>query len=360
MRIALLSTCALPVPPKGYGGTELVVAELAKVFTRIGHHVTVFATGDSSTAGDLRWHFETPTWPPDDVVELRHAAYAWRSICAEDAPFDVVHAHQATAIPFSPLCPTPTVLTLHHDRTDHLVGLYTDFTDVTYVAISRRQAELIPEVGVRHVIHHGLDVDLYDASMRPGEWLAFVGRLSPEKGAHLAIDAAVSAGFPLRIGGRPHWVDDAYFQREIRPRLARAGERVVWHGEVQLAQKLEMLRGARATLFPIQWEEPFGLVMIESMLLGTPVISFRRGAAPEVVDDGVTGFIVNDVVEMADRIRRIDTIDRKRCRERAQERWSSVRMARDYERVYEQLVRDQRDGNSRTRRRAGPTRTAAR
>jgi glycosyltransferase involved in cell wall biosynthesis len=346
MRIALLSTSALPAPPKAYGGTELIVAELAKTLTRIGHHVTVFATGDSTTEGELRWHHEGPTWPPDDYVELRHAAYAWRSICSADSPFDVVHAHHIMAIPFSLMSNAPSVYTLHHDRADRLVDLYVDFRDVTYVAISKRQADLMPEVGVRHVVHHGLDIDLYEANTERGDWLAFVGRLAPEKGPHLAIDAAVAAGLPLRIGGRPHWVNEAYFEGELKPRLARAGELVDWHGEVALAPKLELLRGARATLFPIQWEEPFGLVMIESMLLGTPVIAFRRGATPEVIDEGITGFIVNDVAEMVDRILHIDAIDRKGCRRRAQQRWSSVRMARDYERVYEESVRNRRDAKS--------------
>src|SRR5258708_23597416 len=130
---------------------------------RFGHDVTVFAAGGSHPHGELRCSFGEPVWPPNDTAELRHAAHAWQAICAEDPPFDVVHAQQATAIAFSLMCPTPTVLTLHHHRVDKLIDFYTDFRDVTYVAISRRQAELVPEVPIRHVVHHGLDVDLYDA-----------------------------------------------------------------------------------------------------------------------------------------------------------------------------------------------------
>lgn len=347
MRIALLSTCALSVPPKAYGGTELVIAELAKTLTRLGHDVVVFATGDSSPAGELRFHFRHPMWPPDELVELRHAAFSWKSICAESPPFDVVHAHQASAVAFSAVCALPTVLTLHHDRVDRLVDYYRDFSEVTYVAISRRQAELVPELAPVHVVHHGLDVDQYAAGEGEGGYLAFVGRFAPEKGPHHAIDVARATGVPLRMGGKPHWINEPYFERELKPRLERAGRLVHWHGEVSFAPKLELLRHARATLFPVCWEEPFGLVMIESMLVGTPVIAFDRGAAPEVVEEGVTGFLVRGPAEMADRVRRLHAIDRARCRERARERWGSIRMARDYERVYEHAVRARRDGRAR-------------
>ena len=349
MRIALLSTCAVAVPPKAYGGTELVVAELAKMLTRIGHDVTVFATGDSNPKSNLRWHFPEPVWPPSDTAELQHSSYAWQAICEDNVPFDIVHAHQAPAISFSLVCATPTVLTLHHDRVEKLVEYYGDFRDVTYVAISERQASLVPELAIRHVVHHGLDVDLYDSGDGGGGWLAFVGRLAPEKGPHIAIDAALAAGVPLQIGGQAHWVNEEYFERELRPRLARAGDLVTSLGEVSLAPKLKMLRGARATLFPIEWEEPFGLVMIESMLVGTPVIAFGRGSAPEIVEEGVTGFVARDKSEMVECIRRIGAIDRTRCRQRARERWSSLRMARDYERVYQQTVREQRTGRRRNR-----------
>lgn len=343
MRVALLSTCAVSVPPRAYGGTELVIAELAKTLTRLGHDVTVFATGDSSPQGELRWHFPRPVWPPNDMAELRHAALSWRSICAEDPPFDIVHVHQAPAVAFSAVCQdAPTVLTLHHDRVDKLVEYYAEFNEVTYVAISQRQADLVPELDVRHVVLHGLDLDLYPEG-KGGGWLAFIGRFAPEKAPDVAIDVALATGIPLRMGGKPHWVNGEYFDGEVKPRLAQASELVRWEGEVTFAPKLEMLRGAKATLFPVQWEEPFGLVMIESMLVGTPVVAFSRGAAPEVVEDGVTGYLVRNKEEMIDRVRRIDGIDRAQCRWRARERFGSMRMARDYLRVYEQAAKTHRE-----------------
>jgi glycosyltransferase involved in cell wall biosynthesis len=220
MRIALLSTCALPVPPAAYGGTELVIAELAKMLSRRGHDVTVFATGDSKPEASLRYHFERAAWPPSPMSELSHSAFAWREMTASRPPFDLVHAHQAPAISFSVVCPTPTVLTLHHDRVDGLVSYYRNFPDITYVAISHRQAQLVPEIAVRHVVHHGLDPDLYPPGQGEGGWLAFVGRFAPEKAPHVAIDAAMTAGVPLRRGGAPPWLKQSYFYGEVAPRNA--------------------------------------------------------------------------------------------------------------------------------------------
>lgn len=340
MRIALLSTCAVSVPPRAYGGTELITAELAKCLVALGHDVTVYATGDSSPAGTLLYRFPRPVWPPDDLAELRHAAFAWSHIASvTDRPFDVVHTHQAPSIAFAAMFCVPTVLTLHHEREASLLDFYLDFPDVRYVAISRRQSDLVPEMRVSDVVHHGLDPSLFELG-EGGDGCVFIGRLAEEKGAHRAIDAALAAGVRLSIGGQPHWKDQAYFDREIRPRLDRAGAAIDWRGEVSHEPKVQLLRGARALLFPVEWEEPFGLVMIESMLVGTPVIAFDRGSVPEVVEEGVTGFVVRDAAQMADRLRTLDAFDRKRCRERAQERWSSMRMARDYVRVYESVIRN--------------------
>jgi len=339
MRIALISTCAISVPPRTYGGTELVIGELAKELTRRGHDVTVFATGDSDPESALRWHFVTPVWPPDDLAELRHAAMSWAQIGAERPSFDVVHAHTVPAVALSALCEIPLVMTLHHHRVDALVQYYAAFPEVSYVAISQSQAKLSPELGAIDVVHHGLDVERYPTGDAAGGWFAFVGRFAPEKGPHVAIDVAVNAGVPLRMGGGPHSVNRQFMAREIVPRLERAGDLVSWVGEVSFEPKLRLLGGARATLFPSEWEEPFGLVMIESMLVGTPVLALARGAAPEVIDDGVTGFVVRDAAEMQARLGEVARIDRAGCRRRARERFSSTRMAHDYERIYERAAR---------------------
>jgi glycosyltransferase involved in cell wall biosynthesis len=340
MRIALVSSCAVACPPKAYGGTELVVAELAKNLARLGHDVTTFATGDSEPAGGhLRWRFEQPVWPPYESAELRHAAYAWQEITARPGAFDIVHTHQAPSLAFAAMARAiRTVYTIHHCRDQRLLDLYRDFPTASYVGISRRQASLIPELPVEDVILHGLDPDLYPAGNGDGGYVAFLSRFAHEKGPHFAIDAARRAGVPLRMGGGVHPVDREFFERDVRPRLEGTLGGVEWLGELSHAPKIELLGGARAMLFPIDWEEPFGLVMIESMLVGTPVIGFPRGSVSEVIEDGVTGYIVRDVSEMARRIRQLGSFDRERCRARARERWSSLRMAREHEALYERIL----------------------
>jgi glycosyltransferase involved in cell wall biosynthesis len=334
MRIALVSTCALTTPPRAYGGTELIVGELAKGLHRLGHHVTTFATGDSFPEGGLRSHFAGPVWPPDDLAEMRHASSAFREIAR--GGYDVVSVHHASALPFMGFADVPTVLTVHHCRVQSLVDHYLDYPEARLVAISQRQASLCPELAFARIIPHGLDRELYPAG-EPQDYVAFLGRFAEEKAPHLALDAARAAGVTLRLGGAPHSCSQPYFDREVQPRLTRAGSRAVWEGELSLAPKLALLRGARALLMPITWEEPFGLVMIEAMLVGTPVIAFDCGSVAEVVEEGVTGFVVRDVAEMAERIGRLHVLDRVRCRERARERWSTARMTRDYVSLYESM-----------------------
>ena len=341
VKIALLSTCALATPPKRYGGTELVVAELAKGLVELGHRVTVYATGDSTTAGELRHTIASPVWPPDESAERRHARFAWDDVARDPEPYDVVHMHQAAALARSVEAACPTVLTIHHARVEEMIPQYARNAHVAYVAISHRQAALSPEVAVARVIHHGLDPADYPAGAGDGDYVAFLGRFSPEKVPHVAIDAARAAGVTLALGGAPHDVPDSrrYFDCEMRPRLARP-EGLRWLGEVSHAPKLLLLHGARALLFPLDWEEPFGLVMIEAMLVGTPVIAYARGSVPEVVEDGVTGYLVHTPEQMTEAIRRLDRIDRARCRARALERWSTARMTRDYAALYADLVRE--------------------
>ncbi len=342
MRIALISTTAIAVPPKAYGGTELITAELAKMLTRRGHEVTVYATGDSRPQGNLRYRFPSPIWPPNANAELRHAAFAWSDIRAQrdDQAFDIVHAHQAPALAFAGMQNIPTVLTIHHPRDPSLLEYYRDFPQVAYVAISHRQEQLVPELGVRRVIHHGLDPAEYTLGRGEGDYAAFLGRLASEKGPHTAIDAARLANVQLRIGGAAHWNSHAFLADELQPRLDAAGGDVTCLGELAHAAKVELLRGARATLFPIEWEEPFGLVMIESMLVGTPVIAFGHGSVPEIVEEGVTGFVVRNRAEMTERLVHARSLDRALCQKVAVERWGSMRMARDYEQLFLELCEE--------------------
>ena len=330
VRIAMISTPFVAVPPRGYGGTELVVHELVRGLAAAGHQVTLFATGDSA-GPDVRYLYPRPVWPPDGEAELRHCAAAARAILRER--FDLVHAHVPGMVPFAAELPVPVVYTIHHDRQERLTRLYRRRPQVRFVAISARQAQLEPELRC-DVVHHGLDPRQHPLGAGDGGYAAFLGRLSPCKGPDVAVAAAAAAGVPLRLAGLVHAVDAApEWEAELERALRRhpAARHV---GPVEGEAKMRLLGGARALLMPLRWEEPFGLVMIEAMLCGTPVIAFPRGAAPEVIDEGLTGFLVRDQHEMAGALAQLDGFDRRACQRRARARFAARRMVRDYERVY--------------------------
>jgi glycosyltransferase involved in cell wall biosynthesis len=335
MRIAMLSTPFVPVPPPLYGGTELIVSELVGGLSAAGHEVTLFTCGEAVVPCEARTLYDCAQWPPDPYPELDHASWAIEEILRDDRAFDVVHAHVPAAVAFARLIDVPMAYTVHHARDPRLSSLY-ERSRAHLVAISARQRELAPELRGSTVIHHGLTAARHPIGDGSGGYAAFLGRFSAVKGVHHAIDAAHLAGVPIRLAGRPHWNDDDYFRRQVEARLADEGVDTV--GEVGGAAKIDFLRRARALLFPIEWEEPFGLVMVEAMMCGTPVLAFRRGSVPEVVEDGVTGFQCRNVREMAARLRELEAFDRRRCRARALERFGAPRMVADHLRLYESLA----------------------
>lgn len=336
MRIAVISTPFIRVPPVGYGGTELFCYELSEELRSRGHDVTLFTTGDSVTSCRRRSLYHHAQWPPEPPDEVNHAAWAFAEI--EREAFDVVQLNSPLGVPFARFVSVPIVHTIHHHREEAFSRLFAAHQGIFYVAISHRQLELETPVARAAVIHHGLSPERYPESDHDDGYLLHLGRYAPEKGTHLAIDAARAAGLPIKLAGRTHRPDAAYFERHVAPRLAEEGVEEL--GEADHARKVALLRGARALLCPLQWEEPFGLVAIEAMLCGTPVLGFARGSFPEIVDDGVTGYLVpdGDVTALARLARSIAGFDRLACARRARERFSTRVMVDAYEQLYQRIL----------------------
>jgi glycosyltransferase involved in cell wall biosynthesis len=341
MRIAQVAPLFEPVPPRLYGGTERVVSYLTEELVRRGHDVTLFASGDSSTRAALvpvverAMRFDTARREVLAAELIRELGLVF----GRAADFDVIHCHvDYLAFPFDGLTPTPTVHTVH-GRLDlpHLTPVYRQFRAVPLVSISDAQRAPLEPLGVHWAgtVYHGLPVERYAFAPEDRGYLAFLGRVSPEKQADLAIEVARRVGLPLRIAAKVDATDREYFERVIAPLLD--DPLVEFVGEIGDADKPAFLGGARALLFPVDWPEPFGLVMIEAMACGTPVVGRPCGSVAEVVVDGRTGFLGDTLVELAAAVKRLDEIDRAECRRHVEARFSASRMAEDYERVYRRL-----------------------
>ena len=343
MRIAQVAPLHESVPPQGYGGTERVVSYLTEELVRQGHEVTLYASGDSVTEARLVPCCRRSLRLDEACIDrLSHHVLMLERVVADAERYDVVHFHvDYLHFPLSRRIATPHVTTLH-GRLDlpDLVPIYEEFRDVPLVSISDAQRRPLWWADWRATVYHGLPPRLYEASTEPGSYLAFLGRISPEKGLDRAIEIARRAGLPLRIAAKVDAVDREYFEREIEPLLRQPG--IEYLGEAGERAKAELLRGAAALLFPVAWPEPFGLVMIEAMACGTPVIAHPRGSVPEVLDDGVTGFVVEDVDEAVEAVARVSELSRARCREVFEERFSDRRMAQDYVATYAAVVEGRR------------------
>lgn len=343
MRIAQVAPLYESVPPKLYGGTERVVSFLSEELVRQGHDVVLYASGDSETRAELRpmcarsLRLDAGT---QDMLAC-HILMLER-VMREARDFDIIHYHiDYLHFPLSRYSPAAHVTTLH-GRLDlpELPPLYREFCDMPVVSISGAQREPLPGAAWVSTVYHGLPPDLYRFVEEPDDYLAFLGRISPEKRVDLAIEIARRASLEIKIAAKVDKVDQEYFDEKIRPLLGLSG--VEYLGEIGENEKGEFLGHAKALLFPIDWPEPFGLVMIEALACGTPVVAFRRGSVPEVLTDGATGFICNTLDEAVQAVGRIDTLSRRRCREVFEERFSAHRMTVDYLSVYNQLIENRK------------------
>jgi glycosyltransferase involved in cell wall biosynthesis len=338
MRIAQIAPLYESVPPHLYGGTERVVHYLTEELVRQGHEVTLFASGDSVTHARLvaphpRAVRLDPACPDPVAVHFLLLEAVFRDV----ADFDILHFHiDYLHFPLSRRVAELHLTTMHGrlDLPEH-VRLYRSYPELPLVSISHAQRASLEGVNWQGTVHHGLPPDLLQQGNGSGGYAAFVGRVSPEKGVDKAIDIAQRAGIHLKIAAKVQACDREYFDSRIVPLLKADG--VEFIGEIDEAEKAGFLGNARVLLFPIDWPEPFGLVMIESLACGTPVVAFRQGSVEEIVEDGINGFVVDDADQAIAALRRIDEIDRSICRRTFDARFSVGRMTADYVAIYEQL-----------------------
>jgi glycosyltransferase involved in cell wall biosynthesis len=339
VKIAQVSPLYESVPPQLYGGTERVVSYLTEELVRQGHEVTLFASGDSVTSARLvSITAQALRLNPTCIDPIVHHTLMIEKVAQMASQFDVIHFHiDYFHFPVSRRSAYCHVTTLH-GRLDipDLVPLYREFSDMPVVSISNAQRTPTPFANWIGTVYHGLPEGLYEFHPAPGEYLVFLGRISPEKRVDRAIDIARQAGLPLKIAAKVDKADREYFESQIKPLLSQS--HVEFVGEIGEAQKNELLGNAVALLFPIDWPEPFGLAMIESMACGTPVIAFRGGSVEEVMVPPRSGFICTTVAEAIEAVRQVESVDRVDCRRVFEERYTVARMAQDYLDLYERLI----------------------
>jgi len=341
MRIAQIAPLYERVPPVAYGATERIVHYLTEALVADGHDVTLFASGDAMTSAKLVACCERALWRDSRVEDTLGAhVHLLESVAQRAAGFDVLHFHcEPLHLPLARRLGTPSVTTMHGLLREPDVGaLLREFADAPLVSISASQRRATPFATWCATIHHGLPEHEFDVCTTPGDSLLWMGRMMRGKRPDLAIDIARRARMPLKMAAAVHPGERAYFADEIAPRIEHSAAFVEYLGEVGGDRRADLLRHARALLFPIDWDEPFGMVMIEALACGTPVIAFGRGAVPEVIEDGVTGFVVDGVDEAVDALRRIGSISRRACRDAFERRFTAARMMREYVDVYERVI----------------------
>ena len=345
MKIAQVAPLIESVPPRLYGGTERIVSYLTEELVRLGHDVTLFASGDSITSAELApCCTRALRLDPTGCDTIPHFMVMIDKVRERAKEFDVFHFHiDFLHFPHFRSLAAQTLTTLHgrQDLGD-LKPFYSRFGEMPLVSISNDQRKPLPHVNFVATIHHGIPPDLHRPSFEPGSYLAFLGRISPEKRPDRAIRIARAAGIPLKIAAKVDKVDEEYFRNDILPLIDGPG--VEFIGEINEREKTQFLGEAAALLFPVDWPEPFGLVMIEAMACGTPVLAFRCGSVPEVIEDGVTGKVVDSEDEAVAALPEILSYDRRAVRQRFEDRFTSTRMAKDYVSTYRRLLKTRSSG----------------
>jgi len=342
MHIGLVGPPFIAVPPIRYGGTELFIANLACGLHARGHQVTVYANGDSKLPCPVKWRYAHSDWPVRDAVrsELKNLDHLAWAVQDASSMVDIVHLNDVAAAPFTRFTDLPVVLTLHHPHEPALSEQYSRYPEIHYIAIANWLARQEPMPRL-DVVHHGIPLDDYTCSSEKDDYVAFLGRIAPCKAPHLAIQAARAAGVRLKIAGEIQPIFQDYWEQHVAAHLD--GRRIEYVGEADSVQKNQLLSRARALLFPIQWEEPFGLVMIEAMACGTPVLAFAGGAVEEIVQNGVNGWICRDVEDMAQRIVE-DLPTSASCRNSVIRQFTLDHMVDRHLSIYERLLRTRTRG----------------
>lgn len=341
MRIAQLAPIWQSVPPQQHGGVERIISYITEELVRRGHDVTLFATGDSQTAGQLEYILHEAMRPTDkhndDPILQHFTLIKLLQDRAED--FDLVHFHvEWYHFPVTAHAGWNNITTLHCalNMPGHQT-IFRQYPEMPLISISDSQRRPIPDINWIDTIYHGLPLDLLSPAYEPSDELVFIGRISRGKGVDLAIDIAIQADMPLKIAAKVDSNEREYYEMVIKPKLDHP--LIEFVGQVNDAEKEALLQNARALVFPIQWNEPFGMVMIEAMACGTPVIAYRNGSVPEVIDDGVTGIIVESVDQAVDAaVNGVTKLSQQACRRVFEEKYDMRRMVDEYERIYEMIV----------------------
>ena len=341
MRIAQVAPLYESVPPRCYGGTERVVSYLTEELIRQGHDVTLYASGDSQTKARLCAPCARSLREDRSCQDpIAYHMLMLERVQQDAGQYDIIHFHlEYLPLPFARRLTTPSVHTMHGRLdTSELRPVFQEFREAPLISISDAQRAPLPWANWQATVYHGLPKNLHVFHETPGKYLAFVGRVSPEKQLHTAISIAHRAGVPLKIAAKIDKRDKDYYEQVVRPLLA--GTDVEFLGEIGSRDKDELLGNALGLLLPINWPEPFGLVMIEAIACGTPVIAFNRGSVPEVLDNGVTGYIVDNEDQAVQAVQRLGRLNRRQCRRAFEQRFSAARMAADYLAVYQRLALD--------------------